>query len=96
MTATESPAQTKPVRSRPNTNLAGTVTANVLKALGTPEGYIKTKATNVFENRWRVDIWVATPTVLHCAIQKAHISDSFFLIVDDSGTITNTEIVKKY
>jgi hypothetical protein len=95
MTATETSSSTKPSRSRPDTSLVGTVTANVLKALGTPPGYIKTKACNVFDNRWRVDVWVQVDDGVPRAITKASISDSFFLQVDVDGNIIG-QIEKKY
>ena len=74
--------------------LQDTIIANLLKALGKPENLFKVKALNVFDNRWRVDVWSKLGE--SAGIVRALITDSFFLHVNDEGKILGPAIEKKY
>lgn len=55
---------------------------------------IRINLTNVFDNRWRMNIW--TKVSESGGIVRAKISDTFFLHVGEQGQILHPEIVKKY
>lgn len=90
MTATE---EKKKVKLEGQT-LSDTIRANVFKALGKPDGMVRINLTNVFDNRWRMNIW--TKVSESGGIVRATISDTFFLQVGEQGQILHPEIVKKY
>jgi len=71
------------------------VTLGLLGALGIPPGFQKIKAINVYDNRWRVDVYTKVQTEIECLVTRMKISDSFFITVDDKGNIL-TPISKKY
>ena len=72
--------------------------ADVLKKLGTPPNLIEITAANVFENRWRVNIWVTKDvetgyrTVKSPSMPDGH---SFFCIIRQGGTIIYKPEIKK-
>jgi hypothetical protein len=72
------------------------VVRNVLNNLGTPPGYYQTKATNVYDNRWRVDIWTTVQQSNLGCIAKTIITDSFFVVADEKGNVVSPIIEKKY
>jgi hypothetical protein len=85
-----------PVAKKPKNELQEKVARNVLNALGTPPGFLQIKACNVYDNRWRVDIWARQKQETEGVITKTHIPDSFFCIVDDAGNLISPQIEKKY
>lgn len=87
-TTLEKEPKANPVRDK--------VIFNVLKALGTPPGYYQTKASNVFENRWRVDVWSTVDQSILGTIAQSVITDSFFVIADENGKVVSPIITKKY
>lgn len=89
MTATEE----KKVKLEGRT-LSDTIRTNVFRALGKPDNMIRINLTNVFDNRWRMNIW--TKVSESGGIVRAKISDTFFLHVGEQGQILHPEIVKKY
>jgi hypothetical protein len=76
--------------------LLNKIVLNVLKALGTPPGYYQTKASNVFENRWRVDVWATVEQSNTSTIAQTVITDSFFVVADEQGKVVSPIITKKY
>lgn len=74
--------------------LTDTVSNNLLAALGKPENLLKVRAVNVYDNRWRVDVW--TKIGESAGIVRALITDSFFLHVGEDGKIISPHIDKKY
>jgi len=62
------------------------VKKEVLTALGTPREMSRFNARNVFDNRWRVTIYI------HKGKSFAEeISDSFFLHMDENGKIEKSD-----
>jgi hypothetical protein len=61
----------------------------VFEHLGRPREITFARASNVFDNRWRVSIWSGNP-------QRC--TDSFFLVLNDDGTIktSNPPLERKY
>jgi hypothetical protein len=92
MTATEEP-KSKKFKLEGQT-LADTVRTNVFKALGKPDNMIRINLVNVYDNRWRMNIWRKLGE--SGGIVRSTISDSFFLQVDDQGGIISPVIEKKY
>jgi len=75
------------------------VEQQVLTKLGKPENLNFVKASNVFDNRWRVDVWCyydSTKTIMKT--QCSHIFHSYFIHADEHGKITKSspEIKKEY
>lgn len=87
----EPTADEAPVRKHEHTDK---VARNVLNALGMPPGFQKIRATNVYDNRWRVDVFQKSKGG-EGMVTRTHICDSFFLTTDGSGNIEQ-EIIKKY
>lgn len=83
----------EPVKASP---LTQTVADNVMKSLGTPQGFLYVKACHLFENRFRVNIYKQIKTEFEGLIKKYSISDSFYCIVDNKGEIVSPKIEKKY
>jgi hypothetical protein len=57
-------------------------------------GWTHTKAVNVFDDRWRVNVYAKQPNTTNLLVVRSGIVDSLFLIVD--GEKVTTEIAKKY
>lgn len=71
----------------------------VLNKLGKPNNLNFIKSGNVFDNRWRVDVWCyydSTNTMMPTKCSK--IFHSYFIHVDEDGKIINSspKIVKEY
>ena len=63
---------------------------NLHDVLGVPEGYSHTKAINVFDNRWRVNVYRFRNDGISSLIRRVYIGEnSFFVHVDSSGKITS-------
>lgn len=73
--------------------------AELLNRLGRPEKLKFIKASNVFDNKWRVDVWCyhdSVKTIM--ATQSAKILHSYFIYADAHGKIieSSPEITKIY
>jgi hypothetical protein len=78
-------------------DLTKKVIGQVMTALGLPPGWVLTKATNVFDNKWRVDVWAKQPNLgAPCLVNRYTIVDSFFVAVDNEGKVTSPSIELKY
>ena len=80
-------------------NLTEIIIRQVLDKHGEIEGLKEVTAGNVFENRWRVNIWVyyVHPELLTSS-KSQRIEYSYFICVDDAGNITrcNPPLGEKY
>jgi len=75
------------------------VKEQVINKLGKPTELNFIKASNVFDNRWRVDVWCyfdSQATIM--PTKSSDIKHSYFIRVDEHGKITNSspEIIKEY
>ena len=75
------------------------VEQQVITKLGKPTKLNFVRASNIFDNRWRVDVWCyydSTKTIM--TTQCSHIFHSYFIYVDEHGKITKSdpEIKKEY
>ena len=71
----------------------------VITKLGKPKELDFIRSGNVFDNRWRVDVWCyfdSKATIM--AIKSSNIKHSYFIRVDEHGKIINSspEINKEY
>ena len=62
------------------------VTSQVIEAVGKIDDMKKIKASNVFDNNWRVDIWCESETE-GCLIPRVEIRYSYFVRTDKEGNI---------
>ena len=96
-------AEKKPLqpddKSLAKEELKSFVEQQVITKLGKPPNLKFVRASNVFDNRWRVDVWCnydSTQTMMKT--QCSHIFHSYFIHVDEHGKITKSspEIIKEY
>tara|TARA_Y100000310_G_C20017997_1_gene506075 strand:+ start:38 stop:328 length:291 start_codon:yes stop_codon:yes gene_type:complete len=73
-------------------NLIEIIIRQVLDEHGEIEGFKDITAGNVFENRWRVNIWITyqNPELISGS-KSQRIEYSYFMHVDDAGNITKCE-----
>jgi len=64
----------------------------VIDKLGMPDTKYFVDPKNVFDNRWRVNVWVDQNPQSH--IPRMQITHSYFLKVDEYGAILNEEIIE--
>lgn len=75
------------------------VKEQVINKLGKPKNLNFIRASNVFVNRWRVDVWCTYDSALTIMATKcSKIFHSYFIHVDDHGKIVKSspEIKKEY
>ena len=71
---------------------------DVLKKLGKPPKLIKITAANVFDNRWRVDVWITKEVETgYSKVDSPSLPDehSFFCIIKQGGKIIYKPEIKK-
>ena len=71
-------------------DVKGFIESKVIEQLGKPVGYSHTNAINVFENRWRVNVYTKDEGF----VVKRKIANSFFCIWDGKNLVANPPIVK--
>lgn len=71
---------------------------NVIKKLGTPPNFFKTKAINVFSNWYRVNVYTHVDLDNEKIIKRSSITYSYLVEADKSGTILSSkpDIVKQF
>jgi hypothetical protein len=69
-----------------------TIIQTVIEKLGTPPNFSHVNAVNVFNNRWRVNVYDKQPGF----IEKRTIVASFYCIVNKKGEIKSPEIKKQF
>ena len=69
-----------------------TIIQAVIEKLGTPPNFSHVNAVNVFNNRWRVNVYDKQPVF----IEKRTIVASFYCIVNKKGEIKSPEIKKQF
>ena len=75
------------------------VEEQVITRLGKPPELNFIRASNIFENRWRVDVWCHYDSTITIMPTKcSNIKHSYFIHVDEHGKITKAdpEINKEY
>ena len=91
-TTTEEPAV-----NLPKNKIADLVGENVIKKLGTPPDFFKTKAMNVFGSWYRVNVYIHLDSEERI-VKRSSISYSYLVESDKTGNILNSkpEIIKQF
>lgn len=93
MTATATKKENK--ESKPSLSPV-IVMKNLHDIVGVPDNYSHSRGFNVFENRWRINVYSFTKTDIPTLIKKMHIAASYFLQVDSAGQIINPTELQKF
>ena len=106
MTLTATPQKPTPVsptksaRSVPQQELEEFVKEQVLQKLGTPENFSHITAGNMWDNRWRVNVWCfhKSQSDVISIVNVQSIDYSYFIHTSEDGTIikSSPEIEKEY
>ena len=74
------------------------IKTKTMKKLGKPPSFFKVDAHHLWDNKWRVNVWVKGVGTGEGVVPSHEITDSFFVEVSkDSNRMTSTpRIVKKY
>ena len=102
LTATPSESKIKPSKVTgeiSQKNYTESVKEQVLEKLGKPNNLNFVRASNIFDNRWRVDVWCffdSTKTIMPTKCSK--IFHSYFIHTSGSGEIIKSDpkIEKEY
>ena len=81
----------------PSEELKEGIENKVLKRLGKPRYFYKVDVHHLWDNKWRVNVWIKTISEEGVGVVPSHsISDSFFVTVKNNRISTSPKIVKKY
>ena len=75
--------------------LEATVKSKILNRLGTPNNLHNVTAKNVFDNKWRVNIWVLDPSDGDTVARTYSVAHSFFCELTEGGTLRTEPKIKK-
>jgi hypothetical protein len=71
------------------------VMKNLHDKIGIPDNYSHSRGFNVYDNRWRINVYSLVKTDIPTLIKRLFISNSYFVEVDKEGRIVRpTEIQK--
>ena len=71
------------------------VMKNLHDKIGVPPNYSHSRGFNVYDNRWRINVYSFIKTDIPSLIKRLFISNSYFVEVDKEGQIVRpTEIQK--
>ena len=106
MTLTTTPKKTAPAAANDKLNVAAIeqdhtefVKEQVLQKLGTPKNLFRITAGNMWENKWRVNVWLTHKWQGDGTEVDTHLIDhSYFIHTAEDGTITKSspEIEKEH
>ena len=76
-----------------NSNKEEIITRQVLDAHGRMDDLKEVRMRNVFDNRWRVNVWCyyEDPNLMSNLTRPSTIKYSYFIRVDDSGNIVHSD-----
>ena len=76
-----------------NSNKEEIITRQVLDAHGRMDELKEVRMRNVFDNRWRVNVWCyyEDPNLMSNLTRPSTIKYSYFIRVDDSGNIVHSD-----
>ena len=82
---------------KPSEELKETIEQKILKRLGKPPSFFKIVALHLWNNKWRVNVWIKTIGSGEGVVPSFEITDSFFVEVSDTNRVSaSPKIVKKY
>lgn len=78
------------------TDVCERVEGAVMKQLGTPPNFMKSKAINVFGNHYRVNVYVVIDG--DCLVKRSSIAYSYIVLADKEGKLIDSqpEIIKMF
>ena len=80
-----------------NEALAQKIKNRILKRLGKPRSFYKVDAHHLWDNKWRVNVWIKTISKEGVGVVPTHsICDSFFVTIKNNRITTKPKITKKY
>ena len=81
-----------------NEALAQKIKNRILKRLGKPRYFYKVDAHHLWDNKWRVNVWIKTTDNSEgVGVVPSHsICDSFFVTIKNNRITTKPKITKKY
>ena len=85
----------KEPKEQQKNNLNNVICESLHNKLGFPSHYVYTKAINVYDNRWRINVYSKILSDTPSLINRVFIISSYFLQVDNKGKIIN-EISKSW
>ena len=95
----KSVAPTKSAKAIAQQELVAFVKEQVLLKLGTPKNLSHITAGNLWDNRWRVNVWCThKPKGEVCMVETLSIDYSYFIHTSEDGTIikSSPKIEKEY
>ena len=82
---------------KPSEELKEAIEQKVLKRLGKPPGFYSIGARHLWDNKWRVNVWIKFYNSTDKVVPSFAITDSFFVEVSKTNRVsTSPKIVKKY
>ena len=82
-------------RKQQQQDLEQKVIDKILNRLGKPHNLHSATAKNVFENKWRVNIWIEEHSDAHAVAKRYSIAHSFFCELTEGGTLRTTPKIEK-
>ena len=82
-------------RQKAQHDLEQKVIDKILSRLGKPHNLHSVTARNVFDNKWRVNIWTEELSGVHSVAKKYTIIHSFFCELTEGGTLRTKPKIEK-
>ena len=81
----------------PSEELKEAIEGKVIKRLGKPPGFYQIEAIHLWDNKWRVNVWIKFYNSTYKVVPGFSITDSFFVEVSKTNRVSaSPKIVKKY
>ena len=71
------------------------VMKNLHDKIGIPDNYSHSRGFNVYDNRWRINVYSLVKTDIPTLITRLFISNSYFVEVDKEGQIVRPKEIQK-
>jgi protein involved in sex pheromone biosynthesis len=71
------------------------VMKNLHDKIGIPYNYSHSRGFNVYDNRWRINVYSLVKTDIPTLIKRLFISNSYFVEVDKEGQIVRPKEIQK-
>jgi hypothetical protein len=71
------------------------VMKNLHDKIGIPDNYSHSRGFNVYDNRWRINVYSLVKTDIPTLIKRLFISNSYFVEVDKEGQIVRPKEIQK-
>jgi|694.fasta_scaffold86727_1 hypothetical protein len=71
------------------------VMKNLHDKIGIPDNYSHSRGFNVYDNRWRINVYSLVRTDIPTLIKRLFISNSYFVEVDKEGQIVRPKEIQK-